>query len=136
MNIVDLAPFALTGFALAFIYLKRSKAKVIKFEPKEVTPVVTRDIFFEKDSATLRHDLIKKLENLDVLVHCEDYERVVFEDKKIGAFHWGFLYTIDFADKGEGTLASIGIFGKGPNPPRKKTQEGYLNEFINNKVKS
>ena len=130
MSFSELLPFFLTAAAVAFIYIKRSKAREQRYEASEITPVVTRNIFFDEPPADFKARITHMLAEKEIHIHSTERNRTVFDSKKISAFHWGFLYTVDITEQADGTLAVLGIFGKGPNPPRRKTQESYLNDFI------
>jgi len=134
MDIFDLAPFILTAMAIGFIYLKRSRSKERKYTPYGITPIETRDIFFDESPEQLKARIKKLLTDQGITVHSEEKDKILFDSQKIGAFHWGFIYTLEVRVQGEGTLAVFGIFGKGPNPPRRKTQSHYLDEFVNSRI--
>jgi hypothetical protein len=124
-------PFLLAGSAFAFIIIKRKKAQEKKYTPDDVIPVVSKTIFIDLPRDKVREKILGLLELHHISLHSENDEKILLENKKIGLFHWGFLYTVNLYEANGGTNVSFGIFGKGPNPPRAKTQEGYLNEFIN-----
>jgi len=134
MSFMDILPFLLTGAAIAFIYIKRSKSRVKKIAAFDVPVTASRQIFFEQTPEMLKTLITDKLNRQNINIHASEGDRIVFENAKISAFHWGFLYTVDFHETAGGTNAVFGIFGMGPNPPRTKTQESYLTAFINEKV--
>lgn len=134
MSYSEFLPFLLTAIAVGFIYIKRSRSRERKYTAYEIEPAAAKSIFIERPCGLLKEELKKRLKDQGLTVHAEEESRVVFDSPKIGAFHWGFLYTLDFKEQGSGTLVTFGIFGKGPNPPRRKTQESYLNEFINSRI--
>lgn len=134
MNIISLSPLALIAAAAGFIYLRRAKIKAVKYSPREVSHTASIDVFTEKTPEEIRQELTGKLDKAGMKIHSQDYTRIVFEKKKSGLFSWGFLYIADFEERPGGTLVTLGIFGRGPNPPRKKTQAGILNDFVNKEV--
>jgi len=134
MDIFDLAPFILTAMAIGFIYIKRSRSKERQYTPYDITPIETREIFFDESPEQFKERIKKLLADQGITVHSEKGNKILFDSQKIGAFHWGFLYTLEVSLQGEGTQAVFGIFGKGPNPPRRKTQGHYLDEFINSRI--
>lgn len=134
MDFSGILPFFLTAAAIGFIYVRRSRAKTRKYGPREVSHTASSSVFVERDMASVRTEITEKLETQGLSVHSEDDSRTVYEDSTIGFFHWGFLYIIDFEERNGGTQLDIGIFGKGPNPPRKKTQEAFLGEFISGRI--
>jgi len=130
MSILDLMPFILTAAAIGFIYLRRKNASNKIYQPRDIHSMVSRDVFIEKNVEEFKEALSNKLKNYNVLIHSEDDTRKIYEEDGKGLFSWGFLYIIDFEERTGGTYVTFGIFARGKNPPRKKTLDGFLNDFL------
>lgn len=107
---------------VAMLMMRRSKKELGDTPPEALEP--HRGIRLEVKLESLE-SLYKALqeEGLAPYYHRLDWQKIIVDDAKIGAFHWGFLYIIALDEAGS---LHVGLYAKGLNPPKGKRLAPYL----------
>ena len=116
MEWADLLKWFFIAGAVACVVVLRSKRKTGNAQPEEIEGLLPRRFASDLAPQELRDSIERAMEAAGCTLHSANKERLVYDSKSIGLFHWGFLYLVDLPSDAPGT-AVISIFGKGPNPP-------------------
>lgn len=129
MDWADLFKWFVIAGVMGGIVVLRSRKKTAEAKPEEIEAGLGRRFTTGLTAQELRARIEQAMHAVGCTLHSANETRLVYDSKSIGLFHWGFLYIIDFPSDEPGAV-SLGIFGKGPNPPRGKALQKHLDAFL------
>lgn len=101
--------------------------------PDAIVPRLVENTSLQMDRNTFEKQLPKRLKQsgIELMTVADTTRRYVFDQPRASWLHWGFFYTIEIKKtNGQELSLSVGIFPKGPNPPRGLRLKKHLDRFI------
>lgn len=129
MDWAELGQWFVVAGITAFCIVRYSQRKVASARAEDIEGILHQRFATNIARADLRACIEQSMLAAGLSLHSGNEERLVYDSKTIGLFHWGFLYIIDLPSREPGTVV-VSIFGKGPNPPGEKAMQKQLDAFL------
>lgn len=122
-----LLPWLVTASIVAFGYWRRARRRLDETALAELQPLISRPLPVEVS----RDELLGRLQACFAapeysVINEPSSTRLIVDQKRIGAFHWGFVFILVPMAGGRW---EAGVFPKGPNPPRGAALQRHLDDF-------
>jgi hypothetical protein len=126
-------PWLIVASLVGLMLWRQSRKREMALTPDEIVPVLVEKVCLPMDRKTFEEEVTRRLESfgLKLMTAADETTRYVFDQPRAGWFHWGFFYTVEISEsKGQELALSVGIYPKGPNPPRGARLKKHLHRFV------
>ncbi|NWF35320.1 hypothetical protein [Mariprofundus sp. KV] len=129
----NLWPWLIVALFIGLMLWRQSRKQEMALTPDEIVPLLIDNISLQMDHNTFEEEMPKRLDEagIKLMAATDESTRFVFDQPRTSWFHWGFFYTIEIIEiNKKGLNLSVGIYPKGPNPPRGLRLKKHLDRFV------
>jgi hypothetical protein len=122
----DIIPWFVAAAAAGIIIIYKAGKKDAALTLKNIKPAASKTVKTDLDQETLKRKVKTFINKNNMNIKDENEQSFLADSKSISFFNWGFYYIFTFKEQN----LTVGIYGKGANPPSLKKQKKILDEIV------